>query len=104
MFPGLSTDVGEPQIERLRLARSTLLSTRSCETPKFHQARLVWVQFQTELPQAFPPFVEEPLGIGAVRKSQNTVVCIADHDDFPCGPMLPPALDPKIKKVGRDEP
>ena len=56
VFPGLSTDVGEPQkVERLRLACSTLFSTRRCEAPKFDQARLVWVQLQTELPQALPP-------------------------------------------------
>jgi hypothetical protein len=55
----LSTDVREAQkAERLRLALSTLLSTCSGKTPEFNQVR-----FQTELLQAIPPFLEEPLCI-----------------------------------------
>ena len=57
------------------------------------------MQLQSELPQAFPPFLEEPLGIGTVLKPQNTIVSITDHADFPGGPMLPPVLYPKIENV-----
>ena len=39
------------------------------------------------------------LGIGAVLKSQNTVVSITDHDNFSGGPMLPPVLYPKIENI-----
>jgi hypothetical protein len=60
VLPGLSTNVGKAQkVKRLRLALSTLFPTCSCEAPKFNQARLVWVQFQSKLPQAFLPFLEE---------------------------------------------
>jgi hypothetical protein len=72
---------------------------RSCEAPKFDQARLVWVQLQSKLPQAFPPFLEESLSVRAVLKSQNTIVSITDHYHFPCGPMLPPVLYPKIENI-----
>ena len=55
----LSTDVPEAQkAERLRLALSTLLSTCSGKTPEFNQVR-----FQTELLQAIPPLLEEPICI-----------------------------------------
>ena len=51
----LPTDVGESQErEGLRLAFPTLLSVLGGEPPEFDQSRLVGVQGQAELLQAFP--------------------------------------------------
>jgi hypothetical protein len=57
------------------------------------------VQLQSELPHALPPIFEEPLGVGAILESQNTIVSIADHYHFSCGPVLPPVLYPKIENI-----
>ncbi len=43
--------------------------------------------------------MEESLSVRAVLKSQNTIVSIADHNDFSRGPMLPPVLYPKIENI-----
>ena len=56
------TDVGETQkVKGLRLSFSALFPALSGEAPKLDQARLLRVQFQPELPQAFPEFFQETL-------------------------------------------
>src|SRR5208283_293933 len=41
----------------------------------------------------------ESLSVSLELESQNTIVSIADHNDFPCGPMLSPVLYPKIENI-----
>src|SRR5262249_59727965 len=55
------TDVGEAQEgEGLRLALPALPSVLGGEPPEFDQPRLLGVQGQAELLEAFPPFTAEP--------------------------------------------
>jgi len=43
--------------------------------------------------------LEKSLGVGTVLKFQDTIVSIADHNDFSGGSMLPPVLYTKIENV-----
>src|SRR5207302_2182112 len=78
------------EIERLRLACTTLLSVYGRDAPELSQARFVRMQFQPELPQTIPPFLEEPLRIGSVLEPQ--------HESSSGGESHPSALtEPDVK-------
>ena len=71
----LPTDVDESQErEGLRLAFPTLPSVLGGEPPEFDQSRLVGVQGQAELIEAFPQFAEEPLGLAREEKTRTAAV------------------------------
>src|SRR5208337_1801314 len=94
------TDVGETQkIKGLRFSFSALLPALSGEAPKFDPARLFRVQFQPELPQAFPEFVQKTLCLGPMRESRHGVIRIAHDDDIAARLLLPPLLPPEIQDV-----
>ena len=65
---GHPTDVGEAQeVKGLGLSFSPLFPVTGGKTPKFNQARLLRVQFQPELPQAFLQLLQEPLRFRGTR-------------------------------------
>jgi hypothetical protein len=105
VLPTLSTNVREPkELECLRLALTPSLPTLDREPPKLDQAGLVRVEFQTELLQAFLPFLEKSLRVTAMLEPQHHIVRVTVHNHIACGPVRPPVLYPKVEEVGRDEP
>ena len=66
------TEVGETQkVKGLRLSFSALFPALSGEAPELDQARLLRMQFQPELPQAFPEFVQETFCFGPLLEPQH---------------------------------
>jgi hypothetical protein len=60
--PVLPADVRESQkIERFGLPFSSLFPVLFGKSPELNPARFVWVQFQSELSQAFPKLVQETI-------------------------------------------
>ncbi len=66
-LPGAPANMREPQeVERLRLALTPSLPVVGSKPPELNQAGLVRVEFQSELLQPLPPFLEEPLCVRAI--------------------------------------
>ena len=58
------------KIERLGLPFSSLIPVVLGKPPELNPARLVWVQFQSELTQPFPKLHQEAVCVGQMLKSQ----------------------------------
>src|SRR4029079_16825457 len=72
------TDVSDTQkIEGLRLPFPPLLPPFSGIAPELQQARVLWVQFQPELPQPFPQLLQEALCFCSMLEPQHSVVGVA---------------------------
>jgi hypothetical protein len=82
------------EVERFRFAFSPRFSICGCKTTELDQSCLVRVQLQTEPTQTFLPFLEETLCVGAVLKSQHSIVSVSNDDYVSRRMMSPPALDP----------
>src|ERR1700676_4288013 len=75
------TNVSETQkVEGFRLPFFPLLPSFSGIAPEFNQARLLWVQFQPELPQSFPQLLQKPFCVFPALEPEHTVVGVA-HDN-----------------------
>ena len=70
------------KIERLGLPFSSLISVALGKPPELNPTRLVWVQFQPELPQAFLKLRQEAIGLCQMLKSQYIVVGVSDDNDI----------------------
>src|SRR5271169_5488268 len=96
----LPTNVSETQkIKGFRLPFPTLLPPLSGIAPEFHQARLLWMQLQPELPHPLPQFLQELLGFFPVLKPKHRVVRVPHHDHLAARHLLPPCLHPQIEHI-----
>src|SRR6266487_615471 len=91
--------VKREKIESLRLPFPSLLPPLSGIAPELNQARLIWVQFQPELPQPFPQLLQKPICIFPILKSQHSIVSVAYDDHLPARHLPPPCLYPQIEYV-----
>jgi hypothetical protein len=66
--------------------------------PKLNQARLVRMQFQSELLQAVLPFLEKPLRFLPMFESHDDIIRITDDYDVADSTMFSPVPDPLIKR------
>ncbi len=87
------------EVKRLGATLATLLSTFDGETPELDQPRLRVVQFQTELGQTCPEFLQARLRFTPVFKADHEVVRVANDDDVTPAAMLSPPFDPQVKDI-----
>ena len=96
----LPTNVSETEkIKGFRLSFPSLRPPFRGIAPEFDQARLLRVQFQSELPQPFPQVREKPFRFCPMLKPQHCVVRIPHHDDIAVRHLLPPRLHPEIENI-----
>jgi hypothetical protein len=82
-IPVLPADVRESQkIERLRLPFSSLIPVVFGKSPELNPARLVWVQFQPELPQPLPELRQEAVCVGQMLEPKHIVVRVSNDNDI----------------------
>ena len=74
------------KIKRLGLPFSSLVPVDLGILPEFNPARLVGVQFQPELPQPCPEFLQEAVCLGQVLESENIIISVSDDNDLEMSP------------------
>jgi hypothetical protein len=57
------------------------------------------VQFQPELPQPFPEFLQEPVSLGPVLKTENIIVSVSDDNDVTLRTLPAPGVHPQVEHV-----
>src|SRR5690242_16360733 len=82
------------KVERLRLPFSSLFPVDFGKPPELNPARLVWVQFQPELPQPLPKFLQEPVRVSPMLKTENIIVGISDDNDITSRALPAPGVHP----------
>src|ERR1035438_7117400 len=87
------------EVEHLGLPFPSLFPISFGELPELDQARLVWVQFQPELPQSLPKFCEETICIRPVLKSEYIVIRVSDNDDIASRALPAPDVHPQVEHV-----
>ena len=100
ILPALPAIMRETQKrEGIRFSLSPLLSILCGEPPKLDQSRLLRMQFQTKLRQAFPEFFQELFRLRSALEAHHQIVGIPDDNDI--APSHFPALgfDPQIEYV-----
>ena len=98
--PPLPTVMREAQKrEGLRLSLSSLHSAWGGEPPKLDQPSLFRVQFQAELRQALPEFLQETLGLRPALEAHHQIVGIPDDDDIAPSHFLAPGFDPQVEHL-----
>jgi hypothetical protein len=84
------------EVKRLRCALATPLPSCCRVAAKLDQSRLLRVQFQGALLEAFPPCSPEPVGVVPMFAADDKVVgCPHDDDLSPCIPP-PPPVGPEV--------
>jgi hypothetical protein len=69
-FPVLPADVREAkEIERLRFAFPSLFPVSFGKPPEFDQTRLVWMEFQSKLPQPLPETLQKTICVCLMLES-----------------------------------
>src|ERR1017187_3664482 len=97
---GGSTAMRKPQKrETLRLPFSPRPALPCGVWSELDQPRLPRMQFQPELCQPFPKFLEEPFGLVAVLETPHQIVRVANGHPFALPHFFPPYLDPQIENV-----
>src|SRR5262249_58837705 len=69
------------EVERFRLAQTTLGSTFRRKTAELDQACFVRVQFQAELGKSPPKLLEAALGVGTVLEPHDEIIRVTNDDD-----------------------
>ncbi len=85
--------------ERLWLAQTTLGSAFGREAAELDQAGFLWMQFQAELGEAPPEFLEAAFGIGAVLEPHDEIIRVPNDDDIALCVVLSPVLSPEVEHV-----
>ena len=75
----------------------TLFPAFSGIAPEFHQARLVWVQLQSEFQQPLPQLLQKQFCLFPVLESQHGVVRVPHDDHLTPRHLLPPRIGPNIE-------
>src|SRR6266699_3650232 len=87
------------KIERLRLPFSSLIPVVLGKPPELNPARLVWVQFQPELPQSFPQVSQKTIGISQMLETENIIVGVPDDNDIASRALPAPDVHPQVEHV-----
>jgi hypothetical protein len=82
------------KIERLGISFSSLIPVVLGKPPELNPARLIWVQFQPELPQPFPKFHQEAVCFSQMLKTDVIVVSVANDNDIAPRAFLAPDVHP----------
>ena len=62
--------------------------------PELDQPRLFRMQFQTELRQTLPKFLQKPLGFRSVFEAHHQIVGVSDDNHVALGHFLAPGFYP----------
>jgi len=57
------------------------------------------VQFQPELPQPVPEFLQEAVGLGPVLETENIIVHVSDDHDVTLRTLPAPGVHPQLEHV-----
>ena len=93
--PGPTTAVIEAKkVETLRLALTTVSSSRFGVSAEFDQTCLPRVQFQVKPSQSLTKLLLQGQGVDVMREADDKVICVPDHvdlsDRFPFSPLVDP--------------
>jgi hypothetical protein len=69
------------------------------EPPELDQPRLLRMQFQAELRQALPEFLQKSLRFRSALETHHQIVGIPDDNDIAPGHFLAPGFDPQVEYV-----
>src|SRR5947207_7416780 len=87
------------ECEGLRLAKPALFSIGRRKAAKLDQPGLVRMQRKREPLQTFTHIRQEPLGVGFVLKSEDSVVGETHHNHIPSGVTLTPLVHPQVERI-----
>jgi len=85
--------------ERFWLAQATLGSAFRREPAELDQTGFVWVQFQAELGEALPEFLEAAFGVFTVLEPHDEIIRVPDDDHIALCGLCSPVLSPQVKYI-----
>src|SRR5262250_2131566 len=98
--PGPSADVRKTQeVERLRLAFTTLAPILFRKAAKFDDSRLIGMQLEAEVRESLAQPRQEPLCFISMLESCHKVIGKADEDDLSAYVPLSPLPNPEVECV-----
>jgi hypothetical protein len=99
-LPGRPAGVREAQeVERFRLSLTPLGAAFGRKAAEFEQAGFVGVQFQAELDEPPPEFLEATLGVGTVLEAHDGIIRVPDEDHLADSVLLSPLFDPEVQDI-----
>jgi hypothetical protein len=87
------------KVERLGLPFSSSRPVDFGKPPELNPARLVWVHFQSELPQPFPKLRQEAVCFGPMLESEYIVVRVSNNNDVASRTLSAPDVHPQVEHV-----
>ena len=67
--------------------------------PELNPARFIWMQFQPELPQPFPEFLQEAVSLGPMLETKNIIVSVSDNNDRTLRTLPAPGVHPQVEHI-----
>src|SRR6516225_280063 len=98
--PVLPADMREAkEVEGLRLAFPSSFPVLFGVPPELDPARLVRMQFQSELPQPFTQLLAKTVCVGSPLEPEDDVIRIAEDDHLASRILLAPDVHPEIEHI-----
>jgi hypothetical protein len=83
--------------ERFWFAQPTLGPTFDREAAELEQAGFLWMQFQAELNETPPEFLEAAFGVVALLEPHDEIICVPDENDLAPCVVFSPVLSPQVE-------